>query len=96
MAGPFKATVQMGGPYKIETKPYTIAVAGKPSTTVSAPAVAAKVSPATTVSPAEIEASTTAGETKVGKGGSLKFVLVIGVIAVVAAGIAIFTRKTAA
>ena len=96
MAGPFKATVAVAGPYKIETKPYTIAVAGKPSTTVSTPSVAAKVSPATTASPAEIEASTTAGETKVGKGGSLKLVLVIGVIAVVIAGIAIFSKKTAA
>jgi len=95
VAGPFKATVEVAGPYKIETKPYTIAVAGKPSTTVSTPAVAAKVSPAATAAPAEIEASTTV-ETQVGKGGSLKLVLVIGVIAVVVAGIAIFSKKTAA
>ena len=95
MAGPFKATVAVAGPYKIETKPYTIAVAGKPSTAVSEPSVVAEVLPATTAGPAEIEASTT-GETQAVKGGGLKLVVVIGVIAVVVAGIAIFSKKTAA
>jgi hypothetical protein len=95
VAGPFKATVQMGGPYKIETKPYTIAVAGKPSTTAPEPSVAAQVSPAVTTAPAEIEASTT-GETQAVKSGGLKLVVVFGVIAVIAAGIAVLSKKTTA
>jgi len=57
--------------------------------------VAAEVSPATTAGPVEVEVPTT-GETQVGKGGSLRLVLVIGVIAVVIAGIAIFSKKPAA
>ena len=85
----------MGGPYKIETKPYTIAVAGKPSTTEPEPSVAAQVSPAVTAAPAEVEPATT-GETQAVKSGGLKLIVVFGAIAVVAAGIAIFSKKPAA
>ena len=72
MAGPFTATVEMSGPFKIEGKAYTIAAKSRPAETTS-PLVAAVEEPA---------------ESRYGA-----VIIIIGIIALAAAGMAIYKNK---
>ena len=72
MAGPFTATVEMSGPFKIEGKAYTIAAKSRPAETTS-PLVAAVEEPA---------------ESRYGA-----VIIIIGIIALAAAGMVIYKKK---
>jgi len=72
VAGPFTATVEMSGPFKIEGKAYTIAAKSRPAETTS-PLVAAVEEPA---------------ESRYGA-----VIIIIGIIALAAAGMAIYKKK---
>ena len=72
MAGPFTATVEMAGPFKIEGKAYAIAAKSKPEETTS-PILAAAEEPA--------------------KSRYGAVIIIIGIIALAAAGMAIYKKK---
>ncbi|MGB2862831.1 MAG: hypothetical protein WBC05_05845 [Sedimentisphaerales bacterium] len=72
MAGPFTATVEVAGPFKIEGKAYTIAAKSKPSGTTS-PIVAAAEKPV--------------------KSRYGTVIIIIGMIALAAAGMAIYKKN---
>ena len=72
MAGPFTATVEVAGPFKIEGKAYTIAAKSEPAGTTS-PIVASAEEP-----------------TKSRYGA---VIIIIGIIALAAAGMAIYKKK---
>jgi len=72
VAGPFTATVEMAGPFKIEGKAYAIAGKSKPAETIS-PIVAAAEEPA--------------------KSRYGAVIIIIGIIALAAAGMAIYKKK---
>jgi hypothetical protein len=75
VAGPFTATVELAGPFKFESKPFTIA---------------AKGTPAQTTSHVVAEAQEPAISRRV------RVIITIGVIALVAAGLALYTKKSKA
>jgi len=74
VAGPFTATVEVAGPFKIEGKAYAIAAKSKPAETVS-PIAAAVEEPA--------------------KSRYGAVIIIIGIIALAAAGLVIYSKKAA-
>lgn len=99
MAGPFLATVEVAGPFKFASKPYTMeAGAGpvvataeeKPASEAIEPCACAVPAPETTLAEGGALA---AKEEQIGKGGSWWAILAIGTLAVLAAGLAIYKKK---
>ncbi len=86
--------MDVAGPFKFESKPYTImaqstlvlAAEDKTGSGVTAPSAPAEPAPETIVG--EVEVPTT-----VGGGASRKLIWVIGGLAVIAAGFAIYKQK---
>jgi hypothetical protein len=75
VAGPFTATVELAGPFKFESKPFTIAAKGKPSQRTS-PVVAEAERPAIS--------------------RYVRVIITIGIIVLVATGLAVFNKKSKA
>ena len=102
MAGPLTATVDVGGPFKIETKPYNIAAKvelaadEKPSTPAVKPAEVTEEKPETSkaesVEPAPVTAQ--ADESPAAKSKGRNWIILSALIGlgVVAAGVAIYNK----
>ena len=91
----------MGGPFNYLSKPYTIeAAAGpvvatakeKPASEAIEPGACAVPTPEVTLAEGEVLATR---EEQIGKGQSWWAILVVGILAVAAAGLAIYKKKAA-